>query len=162
MRKMFKWRGCPSFTAHGQSATLSILRARESLASTWKREAAGQECTRAVSTRFRLWEKYQMPRDSTLLPGSRDMVRVLVTLLTAGMPRILGATAYVVPQMLTELGVEYRTPEVALMFPELPEPFLITPGRLESLKSRTPVESQREGIVSALESAKKSFCAAYA
>ncbi|WVQ80116.1 hypothetical protein IAT38_002217 [Cryptococcus sp. DSM 104549] len=68
-----------------------------------------------------------------------------------GMPRILGSTAHVAPLLLTSLNIPHSTPKAATAFPPLPEPFLVTPERVERLqhvdaqaKFRASVESTKK------------------
>ncbi|KAH8597734.1 FAD dependent oxidoreductase-domain-containing protein [Bisporella sp. PMI_857] len=75
-----------------------------------------------------------------------------------GMPRILLSTAYIVPLILTSLGVESRSPALVAPYPPLPKPFHITTERIERLQKIDAKEKYEADVKSNLESAKEPFC----
>lgn len=74
-----------------------------------------------------------------------------------GMPRILLSTAHLVGVVLQDMGVPHRSPTCTLSYPSLPQPFHITPSRLERLR-KIDLEAQwAEEISEGLASSKKGF-----
>ncbi|WWC72307.1 uncharacterized protein I206_106269 [Kwoniella pini CBS 10737] len=78
-----------------------------------------------------------------------------------GMPRILGSTAHLAPLVLKELGIEYATPEAAAIFPPLPQPFLATQERIDSLKDIDAIKKFQDSHTEDLASSKKPFAAPF-
>ncbi|QDS73164.1 hypothetical protein FKW77_002137 [Venturia effusa] len=76
-----------------------------------------------------------------------------------GMPRILLSTAHIAPLILSYLNIESSAPGLVRNFPALPTPFLITRERIEKLQGLDFAAKMKDGVESALESARKPFCA---
>lgn len=70
------------------------------------------------------------------------------------MPRILLSTAYIVPQVLESLGIEYTAKD----FPPIPPPFRITTERMEKLKGIDLDEYFQNQVEDSKASAPKVFC----
>lgn len=75
-----------------------------------------------------------------------------------GMPRILLATAQMVPAVLESLGVKWTAPEMVKEFPPLPKPFVATAKRVELLQHFDVQAEYEEDVKSHEASAKKAFC----
>lgn len=75
-----------------------------------------------------------------------------------GMPRILIATAQLVPAVLESLGVKWTAPAMVQDFPPLPKPFVATAKRVELLQDFDVQAEYELEVESHEESAKKAFC----
>lgn len=75
-----------------------------------------------------------------------------------GMPRILLSTAYIIPLVLTELGVKWTAPKLVEKYPPLPEPFVATAERIKALQTADANAGYVASVKGHEESAKKPFC----
>ncbi|WVQ86208.1 hypothetical protein IAT38_008376 [Cryptococcus sp. DSM 104549] len=74
-----------------------------------------------------------------------------------GMPRILGSTAHLIPTILSDLGIPHTIPHVAAMFPQLPEPFVVTEERVAKLQEMDVEAKFKAAREESLESSRKVF-----
>lgn len=73
------------------------------------------------------------------------------------MPRILGCTAWLVPQVLASLNIKAVPSASSKCFTPLPEPFKVTAERLEALKDADPQVGIEADVEDGLRSSKKSW-----
>ncbi|KAL6159500.1 hypothetical protein ACJBU6_01939 [Exserohilum turcicum] len=75
-----------------------------------------------------------------------------------GMPRILLSSAHIAPLALDAIGFVFRQPRLAASYPNLPEPFRVTPERVAKLQG-ADIEAMFTAYREQCEtSAKKPFC----
>lgn len=79
-------------------------------------------------------------------------------LMVTGMPRILLSTAHIVPGVLESLGFDYQQPAIAVPFPPLPKPFLLTAERVAKLQSTDLAAKAQAYRERCRESSQKPFC----
>lgn len=74
------------------------------------------------------------------------------------MPRILLSSAHIAPLALDAIGFVFRQPRLAASYPNLPEPFRVTPERVAKLQG-ADIEAMFTAYREQCEtSAKKPFC----
>lgn len=74
------------------------------------------------------------------------------------MPRVLLTAAHIAPLVLSFLEIAKTTPQLALSYPPLPEPFHLTRERLDRLQGFDVDGFQETWRARCAESAKKPFC----
>ena len=74
------------------------------------------------------------------------------------MPRILLTTANLAPLVLDQLGIKHHEPASLANAPPLPEPFKLTPERIEALKKVNVAELKSDSRAASLRGAKLEVC----